>query len=465
MAAPTQSPAAVPWHFFATHRRCPFAFFIDRAADPRLSFAGSRPREQLVIDADGLASTWCEGTWHRAGGDPLDHIAAFVERSRARPAALPAWLDGETLPRTVGFLAYELRHWTDAPAQRRRGCTRAARDAVGTPLAVLSTYDEVDVWDSRSGRSVRVRLAPATRHADPPALPAPAPAAWTATTREAYRRGFEHIREAIAAGEIYQANLSRRAVFDHEEDAADAYARLREVQPVPWGAFLDFGGFALLSNSPECFLERHGDVVVTRPIKGTRGRGGDTPSDAAERAALRSDPKEMAEHLMIVDLERNDLGRVARTGSVEVTWLATVESFATVHHMVSEVRALLREGTSLGALLRATFPGGSITGAPKLRAMEILAEVEATERGPYTGAVGFFNGADEIEMSIAIRTAVASNGRVLYSTGGGIVADSDPDREWDETELKLAALRTALAAAPRRAKSSPAGQCKAGVNR
>ena len=462
MSTPAQSPAVVPWRFFAIHRSGPFAFFIDRGVESRPSFAGSRPREQLVVDADGLVRHWRDGAWHDQDGDPLDCVAAFVERGRMRPAALPAWLVGETLPRTVGFLAYEFGRWADGPAQWRDG--RAPGDRLGTPLAVLSTYDEVDAWDPRNGRSARVRFAAPGSHTDVPSLPAPDAAAWGDTAREAYRRGFARIREAIAAGEIYQANLSRRAVFDLDEDAAEAYARLREVQPVPWGAFLDLGGFSLLSNSPECFLVRRGETLLTRPIKGTRPRHGDPRVDAAECAALSVDPKEMAEHLMIVDLERSDLGRVARTGSVEVSRFAAVESFATVHHMVSEVRAVLREGTDLATLLRATFPGGSITGAPKLRAIEILCDVEATERGPYTGAIGFFNGGEEVELSIAIRTALAAGGRVLYSTGGGIVADSDPDREWDETELKLAALRTALAGAPHATGTSAPVRSKVGIN-
>jgi para-aminobenzoate synthetase component 1 len=449
MSTLAQSPAVVPWQFFAAHRRNPYAFFFDRGVEVRPSFAGSRPREQLMIDAHAATRIWRDGTWHEDGGDPLDSLTRFVERSRSVPAALPTWLVGETLPRTVGFVAYEFGRHTDGRRDVRR--ENSPRQAVGTPLVVLSTYDEVDAWDPRSGRSARVRFAATGAAGNVPALSAPDVASWCSTTREAYRRGFAQLSEAIAAGDIYQANLSRRAVFDLEEDAAEAYSRLRQVQPVPWGAFLDLGGFALLSNSPECFLARRGDAIVTRPIKGTRPRQSDPQEDAAECAALRNDPKEMAEHLMIVDLERNDLGRVARTGSVEVTRFAVVESFATVHHMVSDVKATLREGTDLAALLRATFPGGSITGAPKIRAMEILSEIEAAERGPYTGAIGFFNGGDEVELSIAIRTAVAAGGRVLYSTGGGIVADSDPDREWDETELKLAALHMALAGAPRAA--------------
>jgi aminodeoxychorismate synthase component I len=447
MPFPTASRVSVPWPFFEPHRTAPFPFFLDRGVEARPSFAGSRPREQLVVNEAGVVRCWRGGGWQQEDGDPVERIATFVERTRAAPATLPAWLQGHALPRTVGYLAYELGAWTDGPARASLEPSPAtpAATTIGTPVAVLSVYDEIDAWDPQGGRSARIRFHSSTHGENaPPVAHAPDATAWTATTREKYRLGFDRIRQAIAGGEIYQANLSRRAVFEFGEEAADAYARLREVQPVPYGAFLDFGGFALLSNSPECFLTRSGDRVLTRPIKGTRPRRSDARRDAAEAAALRNDPKEMAEHLMIVDLERSDLGRVARTGSVEVGELAVVESFATVHHMVTDVTATVRDGIDLRALLWATFPGGSITGAPKIRAMQILAEVEGAERGPYTGAIGFFNGGEEFELSIAIRTAVASGGRILYSTGGGIVADSDPDREWDETELKLQALRVAL---------------------
>lgn len=435
MLRTTETSAVVPWRFFAAHLGEPFAFFLDRGTGSRPSFAGSRPREQLVVDSSGVR-IWREGRWHEQAGDPLASIEAFVAASRVQPAALPAWLAGRALPRTVGFLAYEL-------GCRADGARIAATAHANLPLAVLSTYDEIDAWDPDGGRSVRVRFASA-RPGDVPVLPTPPSSAWTATPREDYASGFARIREAIAAGEIYQANLSRRAVHSLLEAPAAAYARLRQVQPVPWGAYLDFGGFALLSNSPECFLVRDGASLLTQPIKGTRPRREDAREDAAIAYELRTDSKETAEHLMIVDLERNDLGRVAKTGSVEVPRYAEVESFATVHHLVSDVRAHARDGVGLAELLRATFPGGSITGAPKIRAMEILAEVESEPRGPYTGAIGFFNGSESLELSIAIRTAVAAGGKLLCQAGGGIVADSDCEREWNETELKLAAFERAF---------------------
>ncbi len=448
-AALSTATATAPWRLFAAHENAPFAFFmdravtarVDRAGDARPSFAGSRPRTQLVVDADGGARVWKLGAWHRIVGDPLRCIESFVEESRAQPAAIPAWLTAHALPRTVGYLAYELGRFADGCATRP-ACVRIEP---GLPLAVLSTYDEIDAWDATERRSIRIRFATGSGDG-PPCLPPPDVEDWRSTAREQYRRGFTRVREAIAAGDIYQANLSRRDVFALHESAASAYARVREVQPVPWGAFLDFGGFALLSNSPECFLVRDGGALLTQPIKGTRPRRSDAREDAALAYDLRTDGKETAEHLMIVDLERNDLGRVARTGSVDVPRYAEVESFATVHHLVSDVVAEARDGVGLAELLGATFPGGSITGAPKIRAMELIAEVEEHARGAYTGAIGFFNGGERLELSIAIRTAVAARGRVLCQAGGGIVADSDADREWNETELKLAAFRRALEA-------------------
>jgi anthranilate/para-aminobenzoate synthase component I len=213
---------------------------------------------------------------------------------------------------------------------------------------------------------------------------------------------------------------------------------------VPHAAYLDVGDAQLVANSPELFLRRRGARVETRPIKGTRPRG-DTPArDAALAAELLRDPKERAEHVMIVDLERNDLGRVAETGSVHVEAHAEVESHATVHHLVSRVAARVRPEVGLADLLRATFPGGSITGAPKRRAMQIIAELEETPRGPYTGAFGFFAANGDLELGLAIRTAVVRGGEVRWGAGGGIVADSDPDRELAESWLKTAALRRAL---------------------
>jgi anthranilate/para-aminobenzoate synthase component I len=219
---------------------------------------------------------------------------------------------------------------------------------------------------------------------------------------------------------------------------------MRALQPVPFGAYLDAGPERVLSRSPELFLRRRGARVVTCPIKGTRPRGANPAADAALAAELARDPKERAEHVMIVDLERNDLGRVCVAGSVAVEALAAAVPFDTVQHLISTVAGTLRPSVSTVDLLRATFPSGSITGAPKIRAMEIIAELEAAPRGFYTGAIGWIDASGDCDLNVAIRTAVARGDRLVYQAGGGIVADSRAERELDELHLKAAAFFRAL---------------------
>jgi anthranilate/para-aminobenzoate synthase component I len=236
------------------------------------------------------------------------------------------------------------------------------------------------------------------------------------------------------------------------------FLRFRAAQRVPFGAFLDGGGFTVLSGSPERFLRVAGELIETEPIKGTRPTDSDPCRDAALRTELARDPKERAEHVMIVDLERNDLGRVCVPGSVHVPSLMRLESFATVHHMVSTVRGRLRDDVGLAALLRATFPGGSITGAPKIRAAQIIAELERRPRELYTGAIAWFRGPRDFDSSIAIRTAVARDGEYTYHAGGGVVADSDPVREHRECLLKAAPFLRALGLATGEATGRHAGR-------
>lgn len=263
-------------------------------------------------------------------------------------------------------------------------------------------------------------------------------------TREGYVDAVQRVQDYIAAGDVYQVNLAQRFRGALDEPPATLFARLLARHPAPWAGYLDGGAFALVSNSPECFLRRTGDRVATFPIKGTRPRGSDDAADKAMAGALRSSVKDGAEHLMIVDLERNDLGRVCVTGSVAVDALATCVPFDTVQHLISTVRGTLRPGVGIGELLRATFPSGSITGAPKIRAMDVIAELEGTPRGFYTGAIGWIDAGGDCDLNVAIRTAVADGERLVYAAGGGIVADSRVDREHDELHLKATALFRAL---------------------
>jgi para-aminobenzoate synthetase component 1 len=257
------------------------------------------------------------------------------------------------------------------------------------------------------------------------------------------------VREYIYAGDIFQANISQRFEAPLEEPAWSLYQRLRRHNPAPFAAFLDLPGVAVVSASPERFLQVDpSGHVETRPIKGTRARGFGPEHDAALAQALTESAKDRAENLMIVDLMRNDLSRVCLAGSVRVSELFTLERYATVHHLVSTVVGDLAPGADALDLLRAAFPGGSITGAPKLRAMEIIAECEPSRRGVYCGCIGYWSLTGALDTSIAIRTAVVRDGRVYFSAGGGIVADSVPEQEYRETLDKARATIDVLAAAP-----------------
>ncbi len=431
------------------HAERRFPFLLDAGESTRWSFAGSDPIEQLVVRCDGSSLRWRGRRWQRIDADPIATIGGFVEETEAATSLADdgGEISAPVPSRTVGYLAYELGAWID-------GVPAVDNDPVGAPLAVLSVYSRVAAYDPVSRRAATLVFEPlrsprksdlAVPEGGPPLEPRGVTESEPHALRERYRLGFDRIRRAIDGGEIYQANLTRSIVSLFTGAARDGYSRLRARQPVPHGAFLDFGTLAVLSNSPECFLEIAGETIATYPIKGTRERFEDRARDAAAVASLTSDPKELAEHVMIVDLERNDLGRLAETGSVVVTEHARVLSLTTVHHLVSRVAGRLRGDVGVADVLRATFPGGSVTGAPKIQAMRTIAEVEPTARGIYTGAIGGFNGPRSALLNLAIRTPVVVGDRVVYGTGGGIVADSRLESEYEETVTKSRAFLDSLA--------------------
>ncbi|MEP6572073.1 MAG: aminodeoxychorismate synthase component I, partial [Gemmatimonadota bacterium] len=265
-------------------------------------------------------------------------------------------------------------------------------------------------------------------------------------THRGYLDAVSRVRDYILAGDIFQANLSQRLQVPLEEDPWQLYRRLRSVNPAPFAGYLEFGGITIASASPERFLRLDPDGhVETRPIKGTRPRGLSPQHDAALARELMSSEKDRAENVMIVDLLRNDLSRVCRPGSVRVPELLALEQHRTVHHLVSTVVGALERGRDATDLLAATFPGGSITGAPKVRAMEVIAELEPSRRGVYCGSIGYLSVTGAMDTSIVIRTVVAAGGRAYFSVGGGIVADSDPEQEYLETIDKARALLASLA--------------------
>lgn len=274
-----------------------------------------------------------------------------------------------------------------------------------------------------------------------PAVPGPATPWKSPVDRATYGRLVEKAQEHIRAGDIYQVNLTRRFSFPAKDaDPRELFRHLWAVSEAPLSAFVEIPGGAICSASPELFLALDGRQLTTRPVKGTRPRDRDPLRDRLNAYELAASPKEQAELVMITDLERNDLGRVCEFGSVVVDELVKRETYSHVHHLVSTVTGTLRQGVDPLSALRACFPGGSITGAPKKRAMEIIAELEPEGRGWYTGAVGYFGYDGSVQFNIAIRTMVVEGDLVHFHTGSGITADSDPVGEFEETNHKAAAL-------------------------
>jgi para-aminobenzoate synthetase component 1 len=263
-------------------------------------------------------------------------------------------------------------------------------------------------------------------------------------TRSEFIKAIEQVKESIARGEVYQVNLSQRARSAFCGDPLQLYAALRQGNPAPFSAYLDTGELQVLSTSPEQFLRKRGQSLVTRPIKGTRPRVGDPQADQRNAQALQQSEKERAELLMIVDLERNDLGRVAQFGSVQVEQLYHLEHYARVMHQTAQVKASLADGKDVFDCIRATFPGGSITGAPKVSAMQIIERLEPTRRGLYCGSVGYIGFNGDAEFNIAIRSLHVKDGQLDYQVGGGIVWDSDPASEYQETLDKGRAIRETI---------------------
>lgn len=261
-----------------------------------------------------------------------------------------------------------------------------------------------------------------------------------------YEAGVKRCLDYILAGDVFQVNLSRgwRGAFSSPVDAGELYQRLCESNPAPFSGLLRWGDGALISSSPERLVSVRDGMVETRPIAGTRPRSSDPKTDAALIDELLAHPKEQAEHIMLIDLERNDLGRVCEPGSVEVNELMVLESYAHVHHIVSNVRGQLRSGISPSDVIRAVFPGGTITGAPKVRCMEIIAELEQVGRNCYTGSCGYLNHSGDMDLNILIRSLLLEGDQVSFRTGAGIVADSDPTRELHETRSKAKGLLIAL---------------------
>ena len=417
----------------------PVAKFADVASRPGVAWLDAVTGKGYSILAAEPACVFrakgrhCDVDGDRFEGDPLAVLDELLQKRRVAA--------GGDFPTggAIGYFGYDLKNVIEElPA--------TVDDDLGLPDCWFGFYDDLLVFDHARQIAVEVRCSGGSVSRRPLSEQETAGASqkrrYTGQlhsnfTRESYGAAVRRAKAYIAAGDIYQVNLSQRFQCGVESGPVELYHALRAANPAPYGAYLDIGPAQILSSSPECFLRMNGREIVTRPIKGTLPRHRD-PDDL-----LRS-PKDNAELLMITDLERNDLGRVCEYGSVHVPELVTVESYATVHHLVATVAGQLKPDVSHVQAVRTCFPGGSITGAPKIRAMEIIDELEPHARGVYCGAIGYFGYNDVSHFSIAIRTAVHQSGFLTFHAGGGIVADSEPNAEYDETLAKAQGIINAL---------------------
>ncbi|MDO9444873.1 MAG: aminodeoxychorismate synthase component I [Dehalococcoidia bacterium] len=420
----------------------------------RWSIVASDPRWTVTAYAGDVVVDGVCGP-RRLGGGALASFAALVEAEPRVdvPHGLP-FAGG-----AIGYLGFELgREVERLPA--------TTTDDTGVPELAFGWYDAALVWDHVEERGWLVgrpqAVAALRAHLESAGAAEPqrqradgcvqlGAALRSNMTYEQYESAVSRAREYIAAGDIYQVNLAQRFSIPLTLEGFEVYGRLRAVNPAPFAAYLDlrgpFGGVEVLSSSPERFLLVDADRLETRPIKGTRPRGRDPQADARLADELRASRKDLAEHVMIVDLERNDLGRVAEPGSVRVPRFASLESYRHVHHLVSVVEAERRPEVGLEGLLRATFPGGSISGAPKVRALEIIDELEPHVRGVYCGAIGYVSASGRIDLNIAIRTITLADGVARFHVGGAIVDDSRPASEYAETLDKARGMARALGVA------------------
>jgi len=454
-----------PW-CFETFAARPFSFFLDSGMDPaklgRYSFMGSDPF--LVLRSRGDKVTLIrDGVEEVKQGNPFDVLGELLEAYTldGGMAEVP-FLGG-----AVGYFSYDLCHFIER-------LPTTAVDDLQLPECYLAFYDAAVAFDHLENRTYlvstgfpeleeskrKLRAEERLEELRGRVLLCPPPPAIEQVnsgkgivlkanfSHEGYLETVATTREYICAGDIFEVNLSQRLDVDLTIPPYVLYKRLRKINPAPFANYFNFDGVSIVGASPERFLKVRGDWVETRPIKGTRPRG-KTPEEDWELAeSLLASVKDRAENMMIVDLERNDIGRVCRYGTVKVTELAILETYPTVFHLTSTVVGQLSEGKSRVDLLKATFPGGSITGAPKVRAMEIIDELEPTRRSVYTGSLGYLSFGGDMDLDIVIRTIIAKDGRAYFQVGGAIVYDSEPEAEYLETLDKSKALIQALNLSP-----------------
>jgi anthranilate synthase component 1 len=423
--------------------------FIGLPARTQLRATGSASGSVTEVVTDGVVV-------ETHAGNPLDFIEAY--QSRFKVALRPG------LPRFCGGLAGYFGYDAVRFMEPRLAATHKP-GGLDTPDILLLQTEELAVIDNLSGRLYLIVYADPTRPeayfkakrrltelgdklrysvTAPPVKRGPSYAVEREFDKPAYIEAVLKSKEYIAAGDMMQVQIGQRLKKRYTESPLSLYRALRSLNPSPYMYFYDMGDFQIVGASPE-ILVRHehtpeGDKITIRPLAGTRPRGTSPESDKTTEADLLADPKERAEHLMLIDLARNDIGRIAKTGSVKVTEAFAVERYSHVMHIVSNVEGMLKDGVSNMDVLRATFPAGTLTGAPKIRAMEVIDELEPVKRGIYGGACGYLSFAGDMDVAIAIRTGIVQNQTLYVQAAAGVVADSIPEMEWAETEHKARAL-------------------------
>ncbi|RKD29135.1 aminodeoxychorismate synthase component I [Thermohalobacter berrensis] len=432
-----------------------YSFFLDSGMDHgklgKYSFIGFDPflvfkskNDVIHITEDGKKETFY--------GNPFNKLKEVLNKYKMNYNSRFPFIGG-----AVGYLAYDLCHHIEK-------LPRTAVDDVKIPDSFFGLYDGVIIIDHtdknrvyiaslgikdlpekiikdiertiKSGeeKGVKINIKNKSKNIE----------FKSNFRKEEYINAVNKIKDYIKAGDIYQANLTQRFECEIEQTPYELYAKLRSINPAPFAAFMDFGEGHIVSSSPERFIKLKNRIIETRPIKGTRPRGKTLEEDRKNREELLSSEKDKAELLMIVDLERNDLGKVSEVGTVKVPELFTLEEYSTVYHLVSTVTGKLKDECDPIDCIMATFPGGSITGAPKIRSMEIIDELEPTQRNVYTGSIGYIGFNEDMDLNIAIRTIVCKDNKAYFQVGGGIVWDSEAQLEYEETLHKGKALMEAL---------------------
>lgn len=440
---------------FAALRKQRHPFILDSSMNMnqlgRYTFIGSEPFMTFASKGDSCCTTHQDGSEETVNGDPFAVLQSLLKQFAVDPHEQIPFIGG-----AVGYFGYDLCHFIEK-------LPRKAVDDIGVPDCFFGFYDGIYVVDHLackvdiialgihgSEAEVIAKMEAALRQISkrPPCVNPyhnTSPEAFQINmTKEEYVAAICRIREYIRQGDLYQVNFTQRFECAFTGDAVSFYAALRTVNPAPFAAFIDTGDCIVVSSSPERFIKVRNRTIETRPIKGTVARGKTAAEDKKNRTALLHSEKDRSELLMIVDLERNDLSRVAKKGTVKVQELFSLETYATVHHLVAAITAQVRPEYDLIDCVRATFPGGSITGAPKIRAMEIIDELEPTQRNVYTGSLGYLGFDGTMDLNIVIRTVIIKNNKAYLQAGGGIVWDSDPEAEYQESLTKAKALMEAL---------------------